>query len=419
MRGEYNELMEWMIKNGANDNEMHSLEIMEDLPTGRGVVTKKDILKGEVVCKIPINLVWTSSTVQRIDTIGEILSKASKEEGWHGIDRDEEVLAIGILWEKSLGSSSKWYSWINSLPKSHSNILFFTETELNALEGTSISGMSKQLINQVIEDYNEFIELVYKPNSSSFPTCWTLEEWKWSMSTVWSRAMDFFDHDNPIRSIVPFADMFNGLSPAMLDDTVCHLMDGEEGCVTIIAGKDFQGGDEVFINYGGISNARLLMFYGFTYPENPNDSIPMYAVVSNPESDPLYSLKNQVVLGLFGKQMEAMWELSMEEALPSALISSICIQLCHDEKVLEEYKSKSVESLQFDEDSLYMAVSILRNAIVQMMSTFPTQFLEDDEDSLFEEGMQDSEKLKNSIRVRLAEKRILFQALSCLNQYDF
>ena len=41
----------------------------------------------------------------------------------------------------------------------------------------------------------------------------------------------------------------------------------------VVAEKDLDEGEDVFLNYGSLSNDILLLDYGFVLPNNPNDRV--------------------------------------------------------------------------------------------------------------------------------------------------
>lgn len=67
--------------------------------------------------------------------------------------------------------------------------------------------------------------------------------------------------------LCPYVDMFNHRSDARSDVAFNYFSNQFE--LRIL--KDYQPGEQVFISYGKPSNDRLLQFYGFVEPGNPND----------------------------------------------------------------------------------------------------------------------------------------------------
>lgn len=49
----------------------------------------------------------------------------------------------------------------------------------------------------------------------------------------------------------------------------------ETGCYEIRTLDNYKKYDQVFISYGSHDNYHLLMEYGFTLPDNPNDAVMM------------------------------------------------------------------------------------------------------------------------------------------------
>ena len=69
-----------------------------------------------------------------------------------------------------------------------------------------------------------------------------LVKYKWALCTVWSRAMDFALPDGKsIRLMAPFADMLNH----SFEVKQCHAYDLSSGSLSVLAGKDYEAGDQV------------------------------------------------------------------------------------------------------------------------------------------------------------------------------
>lgn len=52
-------------------------------------------------------------------------------------------------------------------------------------------------------------------------------------------------------------------------------------CVIQLPCDGWLGIGELFISYGALPNLRLLLLYGFSLPDNPYDSVPLWASMSS------------------------------------------------------------------------------------------------------------------------------------------
>ena len=132
--------------------------------------------------------------------------------------------------------------------------------------------------------------------------------------------MDFtVSKDKSIRLLAPFADMLNH-SP---DVKQCHAYDPSTGDLSILAGKDYQVGDQLFIHYGPVPNNRLLRLYGFVIPNNPNDSYDL--VLQTSPMAPLYQQKEKL-WALAGLESACTIPLTQSDPLPRSVLQYLRIQ---------------------------------------------------------------------------------------------
>lgn len=164
--------------------------------------------------------------------------------------------------------------------------------------------------------------------------------------------MDFQLRDGKaMRLLAPFADMLNHSSEVK----PCHAYDPSTGNLSIIAGKDYKAGDQVFINYGPVGNSRLLRLYGFVLPNNPNDSYDL--VLSTHPQAPFYENK-QKFWALAGLDSTSTIPLTLSDPLPENVLRYLRIQRASESDLavmaLQKAKadakisdSNEVEILQF------------------------------------------------------------------------
>lgn len=70
-------------------------------------------------------------------------------------------------------------------------------------------------------------------------------------------------------TLAPFADFINHTCDR--DSSVNLKIDGRG--LTLTARQEYEAGQELYLSYGAHDNARLLIEYGFTVPENPWDTV--------------------------------------------------------------------------------------------------------------------------------------------------
>ncbi|KAI4158586.1 MAG: hypothetical protein LQ342_007284 [Letrouitia transgressa] len=338
----------WLKESGAvglNDLELANFQV-----TGRGVRSLQYYKEGERVLTIPCGILWTVEHAYADPLLGPALRSAQPPL------TVEDTLATYILFVRSRKSGYNGLRrHVTALPTSYSSSIFFTENELEVCAGTSLYTITKQLKRQIEEDYAGLVARIFGQYQDLFPLDkFTIEDYKWALSTVWSRGMDFVLPDgNSIRLLAPFADMLNHSSEVKQ----CHVYDASSGNLSVLAGKDYKVGDQVFINYGPLPNNRLLRLYGFVLSNNPNDSYDI--VLSTHPTAPFWEQKQKLWISA-GLDSTCTISLTLTDPLPKNVLRYLRIQRL-DESDLSVIQvnatdgiineSNEVEVLQFLVDS--------------------------------------------------------------------
>lgn len=99
----------WLTKSGVKIADNAALAGRSPLAGGRGLVTTKPLENGQTVLAIPQSLGLTASGLES----SGIARHLAGYEGWTG---DTGLIALQVLWERSLGDKSKMAPWIEVLP---------------------------------------------------------------------------------------------------------------------------------------------------------------------------------------------------------------------------------------------------------------------------------------------------------------
>ncbi|KAK4696569.1 hypothetical protein P7C71_g1360, partial [Lecanoromycetidae sp. Uapishka_2] len=328
---------------GLDDLELANFEV-----TGRGVRSLRDYKEGERVLTVPRGVLWTVEHAYADPLLGPALRSVPLTV--------EDTLATYILFVRSRKSGYNGLrSHVTALPTSYSSSIFFTENELEVCAGTSLYTITEQLKGEIEEDYARLAARVFGQYPDLLPLDkFTIEDYKWALSTVWSRGMDFVLPDKKsIRLMAPFADMLNHSSEVKQ----CHVYDASSGNLSVLAGKDYKAGDQVFINYGSVPNNRLLRLYGFVLPSNPNDSYDL--VLSTHPTAPFWEQKQKLWTSA-GLDSTCTISLLLTDPLPKKVLRYLRIQRLDesDLSVIQVdatgrmiYESNEVEVLQSLVDS--------------------------------------------------------------------
>ncbi|KAL6886101.1 N-methyltransferase [Trichoderma longibrachiatum] len=304
----------WLTKSGAVG--LSDLELAEFPDTGRGVKTLRRFKQGEKILTIPSDVLWSVEHAYGDPLLGPAIRSSLPPL------TVEDILAIYILFVRSRESGYDGRrTHVSALPGSYSSSIFFSEEELGVCAGSSLYTITKQLEQRIQDDYKHLVVRLLEHHPDLFPLDkFTLEDYKWALCTVWSRSMDFtLPTGSSIRLLAPFADMLNHSSEVKQ----CHAYDVESGDLSVLAGKDYEVGDQVYIYYGPIPNNRLLRLYGFVIPDNPHDSYDL--VLTTHPMAPFYEQKQKLWVSA-GLDSTTTVSLTLTDPLPRSILRYLRIQ---------------------------------------------------------------------------------------------
>ncbi|KAI8896587.1 hypothetical protein BC833DRAFT_596970 [Globomyces pollinis-pini] len=351
-----------------------NVEIKDFSGTGRGLAATKKFNNSSQILSVPLKWCWSATSAKEHPLLGTIVSRADIS--------DDDCLAVLLMYysHKSFSKLSnnellalgnvEQLDYIRSLhasvlPTEYTNSIFYSDDDLDKCYGSSLFNISTVLKNQIKEDYMNLLMNVFSQNSDTFPLSdYTLEKYMWALCTIWSRCMDFFIPQSTgtsthMRCLVPFMDLFNG----SLSVSQCHQYDIKTNSIQVIAGKDYQPGDQVFINYGIISNSRLLRLYGFVMQDNINDNFEL--VLSTHPLSPLYDEKVRI-FKRFGMDPNSTFLLTKEDPMPVNVLQYLRIQRANDDEIQAVGNVTGVVSLQNELEIL----NALQEAITAILSNF-------------------------------------------------
>jgi hypothetical protein len=162
--------------------------------------------------------------------------------------------------------------------------MFFTEEELAEFQNSSLITNTKARIENSKMHYEQISKILW-PEEDSWEEPlfnvkkFSLKQWQWSLSMLWSRAFSVKIDGIPMGSLVPFADMFNAMDPYSQPVQVRASLTGNS--LQYHSTINIKQGEEIFMPYGkfkNLSNAELIMDYGYVRSHNPDD----IACVANP-----------------------------------------------------------------------------------------------------------------------------------------
>ena len=239
----------------------------------RGVIAKSDIVKNEIIMKIPKCCLITLE-----DAFETKYGKKIEKFMYNELNSPKHCLLSSFLLYEENNPRYKYY--FDLFPKNFSNFpVFYTKEELEYLKGSPF-------LNQILEKKQEmkidYIKLCeYIPNFKQFK----FSKFKEARVLISSRIFGIAINNNKTDALAPFADLLNHRRPRQ---TQWYYDDNLESFI-IQAIDNIKQGNEIFDSYGKKTNARFLLNYGFCLEDN--DTSEYLLSVELTKDYPLFNLK--------------------------------------------------------------------------------------------------------------------------------
>ncbi|RZB93996.1 actin-histidine N-methyltransferase-like isoform X2 [Glycine soja] len=306
--------MQWLQANGV---ELRGCKIKWcDSKRGFGIFSDKDVSDG-VMLVVPLDLAITPMRVLQDPLLGPAC-RAMFEEG----DVDDRLLMMLLLTVERLRKNSLWKPYLDILPTTFGNPLWFSDDELQELRGTTLYRATELQKKSLLSLYESKVKDIVKKlltldGNSEIEVCF--EDFLWANSVFWSRALNI-----PMPRSYVFPEMQDAhdicireadekrshvkKSDNQTKEGTCNPMTGDTVWVEgLVPGIDFCNHDpkpiatwevdgtglasgvpfsmylisaaqsplqidqEIYISYGNKGNEELLYLYGFVIDDNTDD----------------------------------------------------------------------------------------------------------------------------------------------------
>ncbi|KAG4922391.1 hypothetical protein JHK84_051232 [Glycine max] len=306
--------MQWLQANGV---ELRGCKIKWcGSKRGFGIFSDKDVCDG-VMLVVPLDLAITPMRVLQDPLLGPAC-RAMFEEG----DVDDRLLMMLLLTVERLRKNSLWKPYLDMLPTTFGNPLWFSDDELQELRGTTLYRATELQKKSLLSLYESKVKDIVKKlltldGNSEIEVCF--EDFLWANSVFWSRALNIpmphsyvFPEMQDAQDICdPEADAKRSQiekSDNLTKEGTCNPMTGDTVWVEgLVPGIDFCNHDlkpiatwevdgtglasgvpfsmylisaaqsplqidqEIYISYGNKGNEELLYLYGFVIDDNTDD----------------------------------------------------------------------------------------------------------------------------------------------------
>ncbi|KAL4562743.1 hypothetical protein LXL04_026773 [Taraxacum kok-saghyz] len=322
-------LLEWLKLNGV---ELRGCNIKySDSNKGFGIYSSDGANDG-VLLVVPLNLAITPMRVLQDPLLGPECS-ALYEEG----EVDDRFLILLFLTFESIRKNSSWKPYLDILPTSFGNPLWFSEDELLELKGTTLfkaTELQKKSLQSLYD--NKVKKLVKKLLilDGDLESEVSFRDFLWANSIFWTRALSIplprsyvFPQVQEVErnhdSIPGFANGGNGKKHEVEEETVWveGLVPGIDFCnhdlkaaatwevdgtgsatgvplsmyLLSVEEAGLQIGKEISISYGNKGNEELLYLYGFVIDDNPDDYIMVHYPAEAIKDVPFSEIKIQLL----------------------------------------------------------------------------------------------------------------------------
>ena len=271
----------WLRSNGFWWNE-DAIELGSRIDEGGGedaprvgVKAKRDIEICESVARIPSSACFTCENCAHADAVRKVKLSAGEDE-WLA------SLGTALVLERTLGSSSRWNAYLDSLPHSEPDVVMMWSEDgerRRYLCGTDIEQSLRDERAAARTEWTRHVKPVLDTLRGAAKDV-GFDDFLAARSVASSRA--FTVNPRVGAGLVPIADLFNHrtgghhvyLSDARGTAAVSERDEGsDDDALFVRVVKASKAGEEVFNTYGELGNAKLLCSYGFAQLDNPADKV--------------------------------------------------------------------------------------------------------------------------------------------------
>ncbi|KAG9294123.1 hypothetical protein G9A89_021482 [Geosiphon pyriformis] len=264
----------WLVSNGA---AMEKVFFDQDSNGLGGGFAKEQINPDEVFATIPFNITLNREVaLKNLPSLGAMNFSC------------RTLLATFLINEKSRGSKSFYYPYIDILPSHVPTPLWFDEHQMRWLKGTNLEKGVHSRKEMLIKEYQQIKR--YLPENLS-KDIFTWEAYLWACDILSSRGFPgklvmSNTCDQSSEVLLPLADSFNHRSRQKITLSI------HNETLKLVAGEKILPGSQIWSNYGPKSNEELLLGYGFCLPNNPDDWV---IVKVNFSHDPQREIKLRIL----------------------------------------------------------------------------------------------------------------------------
>ena len=295
----YDALTKWLIEGGASFPNLLLRYYTMDY---RGIHAKRRLEEGEIILKVPLDLIMTSE-VAMASKIGQEIEKSGCN-----LRSSHSWLAAFLLQEK-YNPMSKFAPYIATLPEHYRNMpVFFDDEELKMLKGSLTIKMISDRKISLKSEYDNICK--YVPSFADYHYL----DFFWSRLAVITRIFGFEVGNVKTDGLVAMADMLNHKRP----NETSWTFDNSINSFTITTTRRLLKGAQIFDSYGRKCNSRYFVNYGFALDTNEDNQTVIHLSLPKPtfeegeeakqEQSAMFALKHRKLRGQHHRRFQIPFE---------------------------------------------------------------------------------------------------------------
>jgi histone-lysine N-methyltransferase SETD3 len=350
--------MNWAKLNGAIFPDI-SFKVYGE--NERGVHSRSKIRKGSNLIKIPLKMIIHDGMGEHTP-IGNKLVKYNQ-----GRINNFSIIMVVVFILTTIKTNNFFKPYYDILPRDVSNFpIFWSNIEYELLTDSHILYMIRQRQKSFIEDYQTIIKIC--PEFKQ----WSVKEFLWVRTIVGSRNFGINIHGVSRTALVPLSDMLNHDS----NPKVKWGFDNKDDFFKMKSNESFKKNIAITDTYGKKCNSQYFLYYGFTQPDNPQNTI--YINLIHPNSNNK-QIKDEIIAnvkGFLGKDID---KLIFNELMTFLRISLATKQMIKKYKYRSQYfyplnnshETTVLKALDVYLNTLLSKYRITRNKINELLTCTP------------------------------------------------
>ena len=232
----------------------------------RGAAASHALQPGDIVAEVPATALLTAATARACTRLAPVLESLGAVDDvavllWTMLERADKLSAHAAMLAlngASLGSA-----------------LTMPEEALRAVEGTAMHAEAMKLRDAARTQYDSLFPalLVAWQNLLSPASAFTFEHYLAAVELwqAYGMKVQLPGTATPQTALMPFVCLLN--HSAVAPHVVRFSQPDADGVFRLRTVRPCAAGCEVTLSYGALSNSHLLLYYGFTVPDNPCDAV--------------------------------------------------------------------------------------------------------------------------------------------------